>query len=414
MNTVEIYQNRRRRLISNLKDDGMIILFSGEAINKSEDECYDFAVNRNFYYLTGLENESMILLMHKLNGMYYEKLFILPYDETLAKWVGGRIVPEKATLISGIDEVLDVSDFKEEVTNLLNKERVNPNFEAYFDLWHYSPNQNPSEGIKCANEYKNTYPSLVIKDVYPLITSMRLVKDEYEIDCLRKAIAITDAGVREMMKNIKPGIGEMEMEGLFNYVLSKHNCNQNSFKTIAASGHNATILHYSANNKEIEDGSLFLCDLGATYNNYCADISRTFPANGKFSERQKEIYEIVLAAQELVRMYAKPGMRIRDLNKLVVSYYTKELPLHGLYKDVSEYYYHGVSHHLGLDTHDVDGGLGAILKEGNVISNEPGLYIEDENIGIRIEDDLLITKEGCEVLSSSIPKTIEDIEKLKN
>ena len=159
---------------------------------------------------------------------------------------------------------------------------------------------------------------------------------------------------------------------------------------------------------------MFLCDLGATYKNYCADISRTFPVNGKFSDRQKEIYEVVLKAQKIVEENAKPGITLRQLNQMVVDFYKEELPKHGLNKDVSEYYFHGVSHYLGLDTHDVGSGMPITLEKGNVITNEPGLYIEDEGLGIRIEDDLLITDDGCEVLSIEIPKSIEDIEKVAN
>ena len=281
----------------------------------------------------------------------------------------------------------------------------------YFDLWHYSAKQMPSEAINYVNKLKNNHPSLDIKDIYSLLAKMRLVKDEYEITCIRRAIEITNAGIRQMISQIKPNMSEMVMEGLFNFTLAQNNCNKNAFKSICASGKRATILHYADNNQMIEDGELFLCDLGATFKNYCADISRTFPANGKFSKRQKEIYEIVLGAQKIVEENAKPGITLRALNKMVVEYYTKELPKHGLNKDVSEYYFHGVSHHLGLDTHDVNVG-NVPLTPGNVITNEPGLYIEDENIGIRIEDDLLINGTGCEVLSKDIIKNVEDIEAL--
>ena len=215
-----------------------------------------------------------------------------------------------------------------------------------------------------------------------------------------------------MMKAVKPGINEMVMEGIFNFALAKNLCNETSFKTICAAGKRATILHYANNNQICEDGDLLLTDLGATYRHYCGDITRTYPVNGKFSERQKEIYNIVLTAQRLVQENAKPGVKLKDLNNLVIKYYEMELPKHGLTKPVSEYYYHGVSHHIGLDVHDLDGGLGQTLQAGNVISNEPGLYIEDENIGIRIEDDLLITGTGCQNLSSGIVKKVEDIEKL--
>lgn len=408
-----IYSIRRSRLIKDIPGNGLVILFSGNHIMKSEDEAYPFDVNRNFYYLTGLENESMVLTIAKIDGNISEKLFILPYDELMAKWVGGRMLPDEASEISGIKDVEDYSDLNDYVASIFARYRHDYSINVYLDLWHYEANQNPSEGVKYANKLKANYPSMDIKDIYPLLAKMRMVKDDYEITCIKNAISITNAGVRNMMSNIKPGLNEMALEGTFNFVLAQNVCNKNAFKSICASGKRATVLHYSDNNQIIEDGELFLCDLGATFKNYCADISRTFPVNGKFTDRQKEIYEVVLGAQKVVEANTKPGVTLRQLNNLVIEYYKNELPKHGLNKDVSEYYYHGVSHHLGLDTHDVNMGNVA-LEAGNVITNEPGLYIEDESIGIRIEDDLLITGTGNEVLSIDIPKQISDIEKLNN
>ena len=408
-----LFSIRRERLIKDIVGNGTIVLFSGNQIMKSEDEAYPFDVNRNFYYLTGLEQETMALVVSIIDGNISERLFILPYDELLAKWVGGRISKDEAREISGVENIADYSELDDYLTNLLNRQRHDQNYSLYFDLWHYSASQEASPAINMANKYRNNYPSINIKDVYTLISKMRLVKDDFEIACIKRAIEITNKGVRQMMSSIKPGYNEMVMEGVFNFALAQNTCNKNAFKSICASGKRATILHYSDNNQIMEDGELFLCDLGATYKNYCADISRTFPVNGKFSDRQKEIYEVVLGAQRVVENNARPGVKLRDLNDLVITYYNRELPKHGLNKDVSEYYFHGVSHHLGLDTHDVNvGNIG--LVPGNVITNEPGLYIEEENIGIRIEDDLLITGTGNEVLSKDIIKSVADIEAMSN
>lgn len=407
------YFERRRRLIEQIDGDASIVLFSGKAINKSEDEYYPFCVNKNFFYLTGLDKESMILLINKTNGLISESLFILPFDEKLAKWVGGRMLAKEASEISGIEDVNEFSEFDDTFANILNRARKNPAYRVFADLWCVDADQALTPSIKFINKMKESHPSVLVEDIYLYLAKMRLVKDEEEIENIRKAIATTDAGVRVMMSSIKPGVNEMTMEGVFNFVLAQKNCRTYAFDSICASGKRATVLHYHENNQIIEDGDLFLCDLGATYKGYCADISRTFPANGKFNDRQKEIYEIVLNAQKLVEENAKPGISLRMLNQMVVDYYKEELPKHGLTKDVRDYYWHSVSHQLGLDCHDIDGGLGATLEKGNVITNEPGLYIEDENIGIRIEDDLLITEDGCEVLSTSIPKTIEDIESIK-
>ncbi len=404
------YFERRERLLNYLPDDSIVLLFSGKAPFRSADETYDFCVDRNFYYLTGLDAEDMVLMLSKINGLSSERIFILPYDETMAKWVGGRLLPEKVKEISGIETVADRDDLDVTVASTLNRYRLKGDLSFYFDFWHYDPDQADTQAHRYAKSMQEQYPYLMVEDIYPVLTKMRLVKDEYEISCIQRAIRTTNLGIRQMMKACKPGTNELVMEGIFEFVLKQASCKDLAFNTIAASGKRATILHYADNDQVMQDGELFLCDLGATNDHYCADISRTFPVNGRFNERQKELYEIVLNANKMVAKKAAPGMSLKDLNKIVTDYYEEELPKHGLTKDVSEYYYHSVSHHLGLDTHDVDGGPGALLEAGNVITDEPGLYVADEGIGIRIEDDLLITNDGAIVLSEESMKDIEDIE----
>lgn len=404
------YFKRRQNVSKLLQENYVSLVFSGKALMCSQDDAYPFHVDRNFYYLTGLDAEDMVLLMSNFNGVYQEMIFILPYDELQAKWVGGRMLAEEVSQISEIKDVRDLADLDAVVERILDRNRGNSEFKFYFDMWHYTMNQHYTEASKYAHKLMKNYPYLTIKDNFSALTASRLVKDETEIDSMRKAIHITNLGIKEMMLVSKPGVNESVMEGVFDFVLKNNLCKELAFSTIAASGKNATILHYRDNNQYMNDGDLFLCDLGATYNHYCADVSRTFPVNGKFTDRQKEIYNIVLGAQKVVENNAKPGIKIRELNQMVIDYYKQELPKHNLTKDVSEYYYHSISHHIGLDCHDVDGGMGSVLQAGNVISNEPGLYIEDESIGIRIEDDLLITDDGCEVLSAGIIKSVEDIE----
>ena len=396
--------------MKSLQTNAAVMLFSGKAPMRSEDEAYDFSVNRNFYYLTGLDREDMVLLMYTMDGTVREMLFILPYDERLARWVGGRMSKEEASQISGIEDVEDVSSLDDIVASIMNRSRKDSTFRFCFDFWHYSMDQAKTPAHVYAEKLKEKYPYLIMKDIYPVLTHLRLVKDEYEINCIRNAIHVTNLGIQQMMRASRPGIYEMQMEAVFDFVLKQSLCKKTAFKTIAASGKRATVLHYSDNDQLMGDGELFLCDLGATCEYYNADISRTFPVNRSFTPRQRELYEIVLNAQKIVEENARPGVRMRDLNQMVIDYYKEELPKHGLNEDVSEYYFHSCGHHLGLDTHDCDGGLGAVLEAGNVITNEPGLYITEEGIGIRIEDDLLITQEGAEVLSQEIMKDPDEIE----
>ncbi|MBR2533815.1 MAG: aminopeptidase P N-terminal domain-containing protein [Erysipelotrichaceae bacterium] len=404
------YSSRRERVMKSLQTNAAVMLFSGKAPMRSEDEAYDFSVNRNFYYLTGLDREDMVLLMYTMDGTVREMLFVLPYDERLARWVGGRMSKEEASQISGIEDVEDVSSLDDIVASIMNRSRKDSTFRFCFDFWHYSMDQAKTPAHVYAEKLKEKYPYLIMKDIYPVLTHLRLVKDEYEINCIRNAIHVTNLGIQQMMRASRPGIYEMQMEAVFDFVLKQSLCRKTAFKTIAASGKRATVLHYSDNDQLMGDGELFLCDLGATCEYYNADISRTFPVNRSFTPRQRELYEIVLNAQKIVEENARPGVRMRDLNQMVIDYYKEELPKHGLNEDVSEYYFHSCGHHLGLDTHDCDGGLGAVLEAGNVITNEPGLYITEEGIGIRIEDDLLITQEGAEVLSQEIMKDPDEIE----
>ena len=408
---MNLFKTRRQKLMEGLDDNSHVILFSGNEIMRSEDEAYPFDVNRNFYYYTGIKAQGMILLISKRNNHISSTMFILPYDEVLAKWVGGRMKEEEVTEISGVNDVRNIEGFYDYLASLYNLERSFNGLNIYLDLWRYTAKQYASDAFELADYLKNKYPNVNIHDIYKMIADMRMIKDEEEIDHIKKAIKITKTGIESMMKNIRPNMNEMVVEGIFDFTLMQRGCNKTAFPTIAAGGKNATVLHYSENNTILNDGDLFLCDLGATHDLYCADISRTFPVNGKFTDRQKEIYNIVLAAQELVEKNAKPGVSIRELNAAVINFYKEELPKHNLLKDVSEYYFHGIGHQLGLDTHDVsDASKETVLEKGMVITNEPGLYIEDEAIGIRIEDDLLITEDGCENLSKNIIKKADDIE----
>ena len=411
---MNLYSKRREKVLKAMSDNSIAVLFSGKAPMRSEDEAYPFAVNRNFYYLTGLEKEEMALMLQKSGGVTREYLFIMPYDETMARWVGGRMTAEEARAVSDVENVRDYGELDSFTAGLYNRFRGDASFRVYCDLWRYEAEQEDSLAMRYVHRLQDRYPALTVRDLYPILTGLRMIKDDYEITCIRQAINTTRLGVEQMMKTIRPSLNEMTMDGLFDFVLRQNMCDENAFKTIAASGKRATILHYSSNNQVMEDGELFLCDLGATFKHYCADISRTFPVNGHFTERQREIYELVLRAQKIVEENARVGVKLRDLDRMVVDFYREELPKHGLTKDVREYYFHSVSHHLGLDTHDVDLERGGALQAGNVITNEPGLYIEEEGIGIRIEDDLLITGTGAEVLSKDIIKDPDQIEGLMN
>ena len=409
-----IFESRRLRLMDDVKGPALALIFSGKAPMRSADESYAFSVDRSFYYLTGIDRENMVLVLEKdHNGMIRQSIFIEPYDPFLAKWVGGRMQPQQVTAISGIRDVRELEKLQGFAGGFMETYRGMGRTRVYLDLWRYDQDQTDTPAHQFGAWLQKHYPAVKINELYGTLAAMRSVKEPWELEQMGKAIEYTNQAIRDMLRYAKPGMNETEIEGAFDFSLMRQGCREHAFPTICAGGQRATTLHYSSNNCVAEEGQLVLVDLGAAHNHYCADISRTFPVNGKFTDRQKQIYETVLEAQRIVAETAKPGMTMRDLNKLVTDYYDSRLDDLGLRKNgktVSDYYYHSVTHSLGLDTHDVTTLRERTLKPGMVITDEPGLYIEEEGIGIRIEDDLLITENGAVVLSAAIPKTVEEIE----
>lgn len=406
------FEERRKKIFDLMEDNSLLFVFSSKAPYATADEKYPFYVNRNFYYLTNLEIENAVLVLRKTMGTCVETLFIERFDEVLAKWVGARMLPNEATKISGIQRISYIDELNDQVGSLLRIPNID-NATCYFNFEKQEYSQPDNEEQTFAKELKTKYPNIVLKNSYQILTELRLVKDESEIANMQRAIDITQAGLERVMSNIGSGKYEYQVENEFNYALLNEGCRQFAFKTIAASGNNATVLHYNENKCMIPEGSLMLFDLGASYKNYNADISRTYPVDGKFSDRQKEIYNIVLDCNKYIIENSKVGTTLGKLNQLSIEFLQKRLTEIGMLengKTVRDYYFHSIGHMLGLDTHDVS-LANYVLREGNVITVEPGLYIEEEQIGVRIEDDVLITNDGPIVLSKNIIKEVDDIEK---
>ena len=411
---IETLKQRRARLMENKAGPCMVCIFSGSAPMRSLDESYPFTVDRNFYYLTGIERENMILVLRKgYNGDVSEALYIEPYDEVQAKWVGARMRDFEARAASGIDTVESLEDFPGFVNSVIEGSRGLGKFHVYLDLWRYRKDQADTPAHVFAASLQKKYPAVAIDEIFGDMAAMRACKSPQELRLMKRAQDATCQAIKAMMSYARPGMNESELEGIFDFTLMKQGVRQHAFPSIVAGGARATTLHYNANNQVVRDGDLVLIDLGSAVGNYCSDISRTFPISGTFTERQKEIYSAVLEAQNIVIAAAKPGMTLRQLNQLVIDYYESRLDDLGLRKDgktVRDYYFHSVSHQLGLDTHDICTERERTLQPGMVITVEPGLYIEDEGIGIRIENDVVITADGCEDLSVDIPRTVDEIE----
>lgn len=406
----EFFKNNRKRLIEGIKDNSIVIMFAGEAPHMSADANYNFVPNRNFYYLTGIDRQKVILMMAKYNDRVSETLFIEKSDPVMARWVGERIKPEEAKEISGIEKIEYIDDFK----GVFNFTAGGKHEYLYLDLEKRAWDSPLSNSQEFAKDVKERYPQIMVKNIYDNIVDMRMVKSTEEINNIKKAIDITYDGIKNMMRNAKPGMMEYELEAYFDFSLKSHGVRQYAFNTIAASGKNGTILHYDDNNCKTEENDLILFDLGAQYEYYCADITRTFPVSGKFTKRQREVYDVVLKALTEIPKAMKPGIKFSELNimcKRILADGARKLGLIKEDSELFEYYFHGVSHYLGLDTHDV--GVydkDFTLKPGMVLTVEPGLYIAEEAIGIRIEDDVLITENGSEVLSKDIIRTADEIE----
>jgi Xaa-Pro aminopeptidase len=406
----KIFKNNRKKFFQLIKGDFIAILFMGQAPYKRGDEQYVFSPDRNFYYLTGIEREKCILFLGRTQETITETLYIERDNGPMAKWVGATMKEEEAREISGIETIGYLDEFEEALSTYIFRNNAET---IYLDLEYRDWSAALSTSLQFAKEVRDKYPAIHILNSYPLFSSLRERKDTWEIERIQKAIDITCMGIKEMMAHARAGMMEYEIEAYFDFVLKKNGVRQKAFETIAASGKNGTILHYAKNNSKTKDGDLILVDVGAQVDWYNGDITRTFPVNGKFTERQKQVYNIVLEGQKQVIDAIAPDVPFADLNEILKEHYFVALKKIGLVttkEEVARYYYHGVSHYLGAETHDIGRYMTNTLKPGMVLTVEPGLYIEEWEIGIRIEDDVLVTEGGHQVLSENMIKTVEEIE----
>lgn len=404
------FEERRKKIFDTMDKQSALLLFSGIENHVSVDEYAPFEANRNFFYLTGLRRDHMILMMRKTLNGDKTVLFIEEADPTQERWYGRKVTVDEAREISGIEDIQFIDSFEAFVDSMMTREDID---SLYFDCYRHQMEDLPDYNVVKAKEFAEKYQGHAIKNIFPVIAEMRMQKDEDEVALVRDAIAITDKALQHVMKTLEPGMAEYQAQANFEYTIRYNGAEGTSFPTIAGSGANGTMLHYETNLDICEDGTMLLMDLGAKYRGYCADITRTYPVNGTYSERQRQVYDIVLAANREVARVAKPGMTLRELNdiaKKVLAEGCMKLGLIEKEDEIGTYYMHGVSHHLGIDVHDVTAACNDRLRPGAIITDEPGLYIDEWEIGIRIEDDLLITENGCECLSEAIIRDPDEIE----
>ncbi len=406
----DAFRKNREKLLQRMEMFSAAVLFAGKAPYKRGDERYPFSPDRNFYYLTGIEREDCILFLAKTRTGVQETLYIPRDNGEMAKWVGANMTAAEAEAYSGIADISVIDAFAADFAAYMFKNGIK---KLWLDLENREWEDALSPALEFAQKARREMPHLVIGDLYPDFSEMRVIKEDWELERMRKAMEITRLGIEAMMKSAKAGMKEYEVEAAYDYVLRKNGVRDRAFATIAAGGKRATILHYDKNDQMVRDGELLLVDAGAQWGWYAGDISRTFPINGKFTERQKLVYQIVLEGQRRVIAAIRPGVPFSSLNEILKDYYFDALRKIGLVQtkeEVAKYYYHGVSHYLGAETHDIGRYIDRTLQPGMVLTVEPGLYIEEWEIGIRIEDDVLVTADGNEVMTAEMIKTVEEIE----
>lgn len=418
----QIFIDNRKRFAKALRPNSIAIFVSNDEWPSNGDALHAFKQNTDLYWLTGVEQEdSMVILFPDYpDPKYREVLVLVRPNELKEKWDGKRLRSNEATAISGIKTIVWLDSL-----DALLQTWIHLADHIYLDS---NENDRKASLIQTREyrfiaEMKARYPLHKYERAAKIMKELRGIKTKLEVEVLQKAIDITDNTFRRLLKFIKPGVMEYEIEAeIFHSFLSQRSAGP-AYGSIIASGDRARTLHYVSNNQECKDGELILMDFGAEYGGYCADLTRTIPVNGKFSLRQKEVYNACLALHNYAKSILKPGISIVDYTEKVGDEATKQFLKIGLITkaDVKnedpenrayrKYLYHGISHHLGIDVHDL-GTRTEPIKPGMVFTIEPGIYIEQEKMGVRIENNFWITKNGNIDLMKNIPITIEEIETL--
>lgn len=408
----EFHASRRKLYADLMEDNSMGFVFAENQKSDKGDQFFPFTPYANFYYLTGFKEPKAILKMVKRNGKVSETLYVEHTDETMKRWLGVFYTKESVKEETGIENVEYLENFRKSVPLFNGPERIK---HVYVDMANWSGEYSMTEAQKFASEIRTKYPDIPIHNTFDEIAAIRRVKTKEEIELHRKACKITELGVKNILANLKPDMHEYEAEAYFDFTLKSNNA-RHAFTTIAGSAENACSMHYDKNDRLMKDGDMILFDLGAEWGYYAADVSRTYPVNGRFTEQQKTLYNIVLKGLESAIAAAKPGQPKEELQTLSKNVMAEELIKIGMIEkpeEINKYYFHGSGHYIGLYTHDV-GDSDILLEEDMVFTLEPGLYFDDLKLGIRIEDTLVVTKDGCEVFSKDIPKTVEEIEAFMN
>jgi Xaa-Pro aminopeptidase len=419
-----LFIQNRQNFIKKLKTNAIAIFNSNDEFPRSGDQNFPFKQNADLFYLSGIDQELSMLLLYPdcPNPLYREVLFLRQTNDFMKVWEGYKYTKEEARQTSGIKTVYWLEDFDHIFHSIIN----------YADFIYLNLNENDRyahtvsyKDIRFVNELRERYPLHAYERSAPIMRNLRAIKSEIEVELTQKACDITKGAFNRILKFVKPGIGEYEIEAEIIHEFIKQRATGHAYTPIIASGKNANILHYNDNNQICNDGDLILMDFGAEYANYNADLTRTIPVNGKFSPRQKEVYNAVLNVFNEAKKLMVKGAIWNTYHEQVGEIMTEELiklkliskddvknqnPSYPAYK---KYFMHGTSHHLGIDVHDFAGRY-TPFAEGNILTCEPGIYIPEEGFGVRLENDILITKDGNIDLMQNIPIIADEIEELMN
>ena len=418
----KLFIDNRRKLVAHLPEDSIAFFNSNDEMPRNGDQNFLFRQQSDLFWLTGIDQEQTILVIAPNHPLpeYREALFVRKTNEHIAVWEGHKYTKEEAREASGIQHVYWTDDFKTMLPVLMNHSQ-----QVYINL-----NENdrfisevPYREERFAKQLKSNYPNHHYERSGLILSKLRAIKSQTEVELIGIACDITDKAFRRVMNFVRPGVMEYEIEAEITHEFIRNRANGHSYYPIIASGPSACVLHYVENNKECKEGDVILLDFGAEYANYAADLSRSIPVNGKFTKRQRDVYNAVLRVMRAATRMLVVGNTIPKYHEEVGKVMEKELIALGLINSdevkkqdaklplYKKYFMHGTSHFLGLDVHDI-GNRYIPMQAGMVFTCEPGIYIPEENLGIRIKNDILLTERGPVDLMARIPVEADDIEEM--
>lgn len=404
----EFYRNNRRKLAERMTDGSLALFFSGFAPRKRADEDYPFFSDRNFVYLTGISRDAgLILAVKKVGGCVSEKLFLLPADLLKERWTGRRTKADEAFALSGVADIGYTADFEPYFAAALEDVKT-----VYLDIDETRDLRDYTEAHRFSAAIGEQFPWLTVENSRPILAALRTIKEDCEIEAMREAVRITGDGIRAMMHGVRDGMKEYEIKQLYDAALVANGCLEPGFPSIISAGQNNFCIHYYSYTGTAHTGDMVLCDVGACSDFVGCDISRGFPLNGKFSERQRLLYEIAYGASAHLFETIRPGYPMEEVDREAKRYCSGPLTDLGLIRsadEIGKLMWHGGSHHVGFDTHDIV-VRPKVVAPGMVFCVDIGIYCEEWGVGFRLEDNCLVTADGCENLGIGVPRTIDEIE----